>query len=188
MADLSWVTCDGGPHILIPEDCEAFWEGSSAPSKGRVVHAQFRWNADPGAVATDYDAACDINDLVGVIAVGASAAVVSGDEVPMSAWVPSALFAGGLLVVPMTWPEADALDERLVAATNSAARSEFSPTGLLLPPSSGKFILCAACDSGPNWIYPTARVTIPGIPYQILSAEVRTEEFWLRLHALHAAV
>jgi hypothetical protein len=53
---------------------------------------------------------------VGVIPVGAGAALVLGDEVPMSTWVPSTFFVGG----------------------------------------------------------------------QILSAEVRIEGFWLRLHALDA--
>ena len=113
---LTWVTCDGGPHLLIPEELGALWEGSDAPSGGRVVNARFRWSADPGALATDYDAACDVNELVGVIPVGAGAALVLGDEVPMSTWVPSTLFAGGLIVVPMTWPHPGMPEQRLLAA------------------------------------------------------------------------
>ena len=38
------------------------------------------------------------------------------------------------------------------------------------------------------WIYATMRVSVPGISYQILSAEIRIEGFWLRLHALDARI
>lgn len=183
---LSWITCDGGPHLLIPEELGTLWEGTNAPSGGRVVNARFRWSTEPGAVATDYDAACDINELVGVISVGAGAALILGDEVPMSTWVPSTLFARGLIVVPMTWARPSMPEQRLLAAVNSADRSAFAQTGLALPPSSGQFILCAACDASPDWIYPTMRVRVPGVLYQVLSAEVRIEGFWLRLHALDA--
>lgn len=181
---LSWVTCDGGPHLLVPEELGALWEGTNAPSSGRVVNARFRSSREPGAVATDYDAACDINELVGVIPVGPGAALVLGDEVPMSTWVPSTLFVGGLIVVPMTWPRHDMPEQQLFAAIKSVERPAFTQTGLMLPPSSGQFILCAACDAGPDRIYPTMRVRIPGILYQVLSAEVQIEGFSLRLHAL----
>ena len=183
---LSWITCDGGPHLLIPEELGALWEGTNAPSGDRVVNARFRWRAEPDAVATDYDAACDVNELVGVIPVGVGAALVLGDEVPMSTWMPSALFVGGLIVVPMTWPHHGMHEQRLLAAVNSAERSTFTQTGLTLPSSSGHFILCAACDTGPDRLYATMRVSVPAIPYQVLSAEVRNDGFWIRLFALDA--
>src|SRR6266404_7590423 len=166
MTNLSWVTCDGGPHLLIPDEWAPLWKGSSEPSHGRLVHAQFRWSAEPGAVDTDYNAACDVHELVGVIPVGQGAALVLGDEVPMSTWVPSALFDGGLLVVPMTWPCPGMPEDRLLAAVHSVERSDFTQTGLTLPLSSGRFILCSAADAGPNWMYPTARVAIPAVAYQ----------------------
>jgi hypothetical protein len=106
----------------------------------------------------------------------------------MSTWVPTALFVGGLIVVPMTWPDHGMPEQRLLAAVNSAERSTFTQSGFTLPPSSGHFILCAACDAGPDWIYATMRVSVPGISYQILSAEIRIEGFWLRLHALDARI
>lgn len=76
------------------------------PADGRIVNAHSRWSPDPSARVTDYDAACDVDELVGVIPVGEGSALVFGDEVPMSTWVASALFVGGLVVVPMTWPHA----------------------------------------------------------------------------------
>lgn len=185
MPRFSWVLCDSGPHLLLAEEWAPAWEGASVPSNGRIVDAKFRWNAEPGAVATDYDAACDVTDLVGVIPVGAGAALTLADEVPMSAWMPSTQFSGGLLVVPMTWPEAGMPEDRLVAAVHSVEHSDFAQTGHTLPLSSGRFILCAAADAGPNWIYPIARVRVPEAAYQIFSAEVDTDGFWLRLYALH---
>ena len=104
----------------------------------------------------------------------------------MSTWVPSTLFVGGLIVVPMTWPRHDVPEQQLLDAIKSVERSVFTQTGLMLPLSSGQFILCAACDPGPDRIYPTMRVRIPGILYQILSTEVQIEGLSLRLHALDA--
>jgi hypothetical protein len=74
-----WVTCDGGPLLLIPEPLLTFWEGSSPPSGGRVVAATFRSN--PDGPATDYDRACDVSGL-GVIPVGPGHALVLNDDEP----------------------------------------------------------------------------------------------------------
>ena len=162
----------------------AQWEGAVVPRNGRVVNARSRWSREPDAIATDYDAACDVGELLGIIPVSTGAALVLGDEVPMSTWVPSPLFSGGLIVVPMTWPHPGMTEEPLLATVRSVDRSAFASNGLTLPRSSGRFILCAACDAGPNWIYATARIAVPSNQYEVRSAEVCKAGFWLRLHAL----
>jgi hypothetical protein len=135
---------------------------------------------------TDYDIACAVDELVGVIDVGASTALVLGDEVPMSTWIPSRLFSGGLLVVPMTWPGPGTREESILAAIDGLGRSDFARTGLMLTASSGSFVLCSAADAEPDWIAPKLFLTIPATTYQVLSTEVRRAGFWLRVHALDA--
>jgi hypothetical protein len=71
----------------------------------RVVAARSRWSGALDAVACDYDVACDVKDLVGAVPLSDGVGLVLGDEVPMSTWLQSALFSGGVLLVPMHWPE-----------------------------------------------------------------------------------
>jgi len=184
MSEITWVTCDGGPHLLLPAECVSLWQGSSgwgcAQLSGAPSHRELT------VPETDYDIACAIDELVGVIKVGPNTALVLGDEVPMSTWIPSRLFTGGVLVVPMTWAGPGTRGEALLAVINGLRRSDFVSTGLILPASSGSFVLCSAADAEPHWIAPKLSLTMPATTYQVLSAEVRRAGFWLRLHALDA--
>ena len=188
MNSLSWVVCDGGPHLFLPLEAADKWSGTQQPSDGRSIVAIFRWSAESNAPATDYDVACDVDDLAGLVPVGNSMGLVLGDEVPMSTWVASTRFCGGMLVVPMEWPDATKNDGGLLAAVHSLPASEFAETGLTLPASSGRFLLIAAADNGPDWFYPTLQVAIAPIAYRVVTADVRTQGYWVRLHALHPAI
>lgn len=187
MLSLSWVACDGGPHILLPSEVAGTWSGTQVPGNGRAVNAKFRWNGDLSEPASDYDAACDINELAGLVQVGTYQGLVLGDDVPMSTWVPSNQFSGGVLVVPMEWPDTTQDEGHLLSAIASVPESEFSETGLTLPTSSGEFLLCAACDRGPSWVYPTQKVSLSPASFRVITAETRTHGYWLRLHALQSA-
>jgi hypothetical protein len=187
MAGISWVACDGGPHLLVESELAIAWGGTRPPEEGRVVNARFRWSDEPGAVATDYDAACDVDDLVGLVPVGRGVGLVLGDEVPMSTWIPHRDFAGGVVVVPMEWPEPGMPEERLLSAVASVPSNAFSDTDICLAVGAGGLVLCAAADSGPNWTYPTLHVSVLPGRYRVLSAEVETRGFLLRLHGLHNA-
>lgn len=111
-----------------------------------------------------------------------------GDEVPMSTWMPHDRFCGGVLVVPMTWPDALHDEQALRHAVASVAHEEFLPTGLVLPNAGGRFLLCAAANVGPDWLDPTLTVAVPPAVYEVVSAEVHLQGFWLRLHALRAVM
>jgi hypothetical protein len=186
MNAFTWVTCDGGPHLFASEEVLVGWSGTAAPA-GRFVRATFRWSGDANTPASDYDAACDIDELTGLISVGTEVALVLGDEAPMSTWVRSPYFDGGVLVIPMAWPAPDSSEVQLLAAIDSVAPEEFNRTGLVLPGSTGRFRLCAACDRGPQWLYPTLSVDLVARKsFHILSAEVQRAGFWLRLHGLRS--
>src|SRR5688572_8042554 len=95
-----WVSCDGGPHLLLPTELVDAWEGTQPPSDGRVVSARFRYSMDPRATATDYDLACDVEGVLALIPVGAGQGLVLGGEVPMSTWLPLPNETGIDLLVP----------------------------------------------------------------------------------------
>ena len=187
MKPLHWVSCDGGPHLFVDRELSVHWLGIRPPEDGRIVQASFRWNEDPGSPASDYDAACSVDGLVGLVPVGAGEGLVLGDEVPMSTWIKREGFEGGVLVVPMCWPKADS-DGRLVRAVRGVPTEEFVETGIRITSHSGVFVLFPACDSTPDRVYPVCEVQVPPGTYSIRTAAVRQSGFDLRIHGLARSV
>src|SRR5258707_15417127 len=94
---MNWIDSAGGPLIVLPLSHLLRWEGILPPSAGRIVEATFRWNPKSGT-ATDYDSACDVADLIGLLNLGDLEVLVLGDEPLSTAWLPFADRPGGVIV------------------------------------------------------------------------------------------
>ncbi|MET7294629.1 immunity 21 family protein [Streptomyces griseoloalbus] len=68
---VEWVESGGGPLIAVPETVLPFWTG-----------------ADGEETASDYDRACEVDGLVGLLPVGDSTALVLGGEPAATAFLP----------------------------------------------------------------------------------------------------
>jgi hypothetical protein len=68
---VEWVESDGGPLIAIPEVVLPFWAG-----------------ADGDETTSDYDRACEVDGLIGLLPVGDTRALVLGDEPASTAFLP----------------------------------------------------------------------------------------------------
>ena len=151
-SELRWVSCDGGPHLLLPTELVRVWEGTAVPSAGRVVHARFRYGGDPAAPGTDYDLACDVEGALGVIPVGAGFGLVLGDEVPMSTWLPLPDGTGVDLIVPLEWGALT--DGAFRRVSRHVLPESLIDTGLTLDIGSAGATLLPACaprgSSQPN--------------------------------------
>lgn len=180
---LEWIACDGGPHLLLPLSLRDVWCGTEAPRDGRVVEARFRWTMDLAAPASDYDAACDVADAVGVIAVAGHQAVVLGDEVPLSTWLPCAAFDGGVLVVVHN-AGMGPVDATVRAAAALLTLDHFGPTGLTFMLDQPGCVLCAACDAAPDWTCRTQVVDIPAGRYALWGADIRMDDVDMVVHGL----
>ena len=180
---LEWISCDGGPHLLMPQSLRGVWRGSGPPFDGRVVDARFRWTMDAADPATDYDAACDVDDAVGVIEVAGRQAVVLGDEVPLSTWLPCAAFDGGVLVVALAW-ESERFDGTVRAAVDLLTLDHFGATGLVFALDQPGCLLCAACDAGPDWLYSTQDIDIPAGRYALWGADIQMDGVAMTVHGL----
>ena len=159
--DVDWVSCDGGPHLFAPQDLAASW----------------------GATDAEYAAACAVDDVLGIIPIGQGSGLVLGDDVPMSVWVPAGAFSSGTLVVPMTWGE-ELTAEEFLAMVSHVPAAAYTDTGLVLSSTSDAFLLFAACDNGPKWIYSTATVALSAGSYRVFTTEEQIGDYELRLHAL----
>ena len=145
-----WVTGDGGPLIMMEEAVLDFWEGSDAPSGGRVVNAESRWGLD---VATDYDKACDVNDLAGAIDINRGRAfVLSTNGDAMATWVPNFEGFAGAFV---EWGYADNENDLVEEARHLIQESTFSET-LEFHVHSSRCVLFVAAERGREDTYPKA--------------------------------
>ena len=157
-----WVTCDGGPLLLLAKENLPAWEGSARPSQGRKMEAEFRWRSD--GPATDYDRACDVEDYIALIDVGAGKGMVLGGEELDATWVP--LFDGGLLV---RWVYGES-DEESLTAIDRIPKDFFEDSDLSFSVGESPLVLFAACESGSDQIYPRIEFQIAPGCYQILTS------------------
>jgi hypothetical protein len=70
-SSVEWVESGGGPLIAIPEVVLPFWTG-----------------ADGDELASDYDRACEVEGLIGLLPVGNTTALVLGDDPAATAYLP----------------------------------------------------------------------------------------------------
>jgi hypothetical protein len=182
MSRIDWACWDGGPHILIPEAALPLWEGSCPPSNGRLIQVRRRF--DPTGPATDFDRACEIEDLLGVIRVGGHDAIVIGDEVPMSTL---ARFANDSLAVfvPMTWSEPGAFGTaEAIAAAIREAGGRFASTGLPMTHPGGRVVLQAAVDGAGVPLGGRVVAELPSGSYTLMTFDGDVTGGEVRVHAL----
>ncbi len=159
--DLDWVSCDGGPHLFAAHEWASLWQATDA----------------------EYAVACAAGDPLGVIPVGPGTGLVLGGDVPLSVWVPAGAFGSGTLVVPRVWHDEIPAEDFLSMVSGVSAAS-FTDTGLVISSPSNGFLLCAACDSGPGWVYSTAEIPLSAGSYRIHTTDAEVGDWSLRLHAL----
>jgi hypothetical protein len=164
-----WVSCDGGPHLLLPAELVPLWH----PHRDR---------------ATDYERACAIAADVGIVSVGDGYGLVINDEVPMTGWI-AASESHGFLVVPMYWEDAgESFHSRAVSACLDMPESEFSSSGLSVTADAHGFLLFTACDEAPDWDYSTAHVQLNRGVYDVARAAYASDEYEARVYRLQLRV
>lgn len=86
---LKWIESGGGPLILLPEDRLNAWHGTDD------TNYQTENSGRLGSI--DYERACAVEDLLGLVQVADTQALVLGDEPMSTAWHPTGR-ADGLLI------------------------------------------------------------------------------------------
>lgn len=133
---------DGGPLIVLPHEIAHYWEGGDPPRDGRIVQAVFRWNGD---VATDYDRACDVEELAQIIDVGPGWGLVLGDEVPHVMWMEPP-GKDDFFIVNGLYANDDS-DEEVQEVYQGIAENGWKKVGSGLPVEDGRLILMHAASS-----------------------------------------
>ncbi|MFJ5779947.1 Imm21 family immunity protein [Streptomyces sp. NPDC093094] len=132
-AEPVWVRSAGGPLIVVAESSVHAWSGCT--EDGSVV-------GDAGG-RDDYDRACEVEDLAGVIGVGAGSAtaLVLADEPATTCFLPERLLF-------VRWLAADSEDELFAAAEALLADPDtvWEDGGLWV--TDGPAVLMDAADAG----------------------------------------
>ncbi|WP_225628813.1 Imm21 family immunity protein [Streptomyces werraensis] len=128
-----WVRSMGGPLIVVPESSVRAWGGCT--EDGSVLG-----DADG---RDDYDRACEVEDLAGVIAVGAGVvtALVLADEPAKTCFLPEKLLF-------VRWLAADSETELLAAAEAVLADPETAWEGGGLWVTDGPAVLMDSAEAG----------------------------------------
>ncbi|MFD7770595.1 immunity 21 family protein [Streptomyces sp. NPDC059787] len=100
---VEWVESGGGPLVAVPETVLSFWTG-----------------ADGEETASDYDRACEVDGLVGLLPVGDATALVLGDEPAATAFLPE----HGTLV---RWIAGDSEEELLASVPAALHTARWQP-------------------------------------------------------------
>ncbi len=172
----TWITCDGGPLIVMENRLLPMWEGSDAPSKGRIVEAESRWGLD---VATDYDRACDINDWAGVIQVGDGSGLVISIETHATTWLPALDDNGGTLI---EWGFAESEMDVLKEVETWVGSDDIS--GGNFEVKSNPLVLFAAAENGLEPLYERLEFDLRRGKYSVLSQELRSGNTYVICHRL----
>lgn len=164
-----WIESGGGPLLLVPRDLIGFWEGARDVAPFREVAADSRWK--DGGRATDYDRACDVGDLLGIIDVGPGYAVVLGDEPLPTTWMP-AEDGGGMLV---RWVAADDDESALALALQGMAEAEWE-SGPVFHVSEESLVLFDSAIAGDEQPRDELEVTVRPGRYQFHTARVQRDD------------
>ena len=172
---LPWHDTLGGPHLVIPQEYAAFWEGGQVPSRGRIVEATIRYNSDEPA--TDYDRACSVKGWLGAVGVGSGQALVlSGDLMSATYYQPQ----GGRHFI-LRWMYADSETELLdffhdkIGSLERTSQVEFRHPG-------GVLFLMDSVDTPMRWLRPHREFTLPRGQFLVRTSFLKGEETALVIH------
>lgn len=129
---LAWMHSDGGPLLLVPSECLSSWGGICPPTDGRQIEATFRWDG-ADSPACDYDRACDVDDYLALLDIGAGQGLVLGGEPMGTAWSPttsadSLTNSGGILI---RWVYANSVAD-VIEAVERVPEAAWADDGLAL--------------------------------------------------------
>lgn len=154
-----WVGEAAGPLLLLPEILLPGWSGIDVPEH-RAVTATFRWNLEEPR-ASDYDRACDIEDEVGVIAVGHGQGLVLSGGLRPTTWLPR---PWGGMVARWEYAENEGAMEAALAGIPEGLGWE--PRGHVVVTSS-PLVLFNSAEPGPEQVMPRLTVELVAGRYSV---------------------
>lgn len=154
---MRWINSEGGPLIMLADPLLEFWQGCN------VI----------GESPTDYDRACAVEDVVGLVNVGSGFGLVLGDEPFQTAWIPLDNRGRGTLV---RWIHADS-EDAVVSAMSRVPDEVFQSSGLIYPSDGSRMSVFDSALSGRSLAESEVlKLDLPRGHYDILTSTFRPDE------------
>jgi hypothetical protein len=159
MEKYEYLTCDGGPYILMPKAVSAKWKGHKIKL------------TNPLEPSTDYGRACAVTGKWGIISVAGSNALVLVNP-PMSACKPNLKEETIEIYVLQAWSSTN-LDELLDRAITHTASEDFADTGASLTFDGSGGLLLWAGDKPGGTTYGESIIPTKAARYSVFSAHYK---------------
>lgn len=139
---LTWVECDGGPHILMESKYLKIWKGDTDEEYEKAKGY--------------YEETGLIDDYIGELNIGLGKCLVISEDIASSTWV-SVNNTGGYLVVVNYLSDfyinGGLKRETLYNEFSKIAEDQFVNTDIIYQITDEELYLFAACDFGKRWLY-----------------------------------
>lgn len=159
-SEITWIECDGGPHILIESKYLKIWKGETEEEYQKAEEY--------------YEETALIDDYIGELNIGSGKCLVISDDITSSTWL-SDNNTGGFLVV-VNYISEDYIDEEITFDTlfNEFCKipeEQFADTNLIYRVTDEELYLFAACDFGSEWLYNYCKLNLLSGDYSIKMIE-----------------
>ena len=133
--EITWIECDGGPHILIERKYLKLWKT---------------------AKQEDYEETAQIEEYIGELRFGTGKCLVLSEDIPSSTWLSDNNTSGFIVVI--NYASENAIHEGLKADILyheflKIPEAQFTDTNIIYQVTDEVLYLIAACDFGSGWHY-----------------------------------
>lgn len=134
---ITWITCDGGPHILMEGKSLKIWKGESE----EAYQESMRY----------YEQACMIDSYIGELNIDSGKCIIIGDDVSSSTWIANGDANGAIVVC--NYMDEEITYDVLATEIRKIPSCRYHDTGLSYDVTDAELYLFSACDFGADWLY-----------------------------------
>ncbi|MDE5823911.1 MAG: immunity 21 family protein [Lachnospiraceae bacterium] len=158
--EISWIECDGGPHILIESRYLKIWKGETDEEFEKSKQY--------------YEEAGLIEDYIGELKIGSGKCLIIREEVTVSTWISDNNLSGflvGVNYVSEEYADEGIKSNALLNELNKIPEEQFVDTNLTFQVRDKDLYLFAACDFGNDWLYNYCKLNLLPGNYRIKMKE-----------------
>jgi hypothetical protein len=165
---LTWIECDGGPHILIESKYLKIWKAETEEGfKKSYEH---------------YEEAGLIDDYIGVLKTEFGKCIIISEDICSSTWLSDNHSNGFIVVINYvsdSYQNEELESEILLKEFSKISEDQFIDTHLIYQVTDEELYLFAACDFGSDWLYHYCKLNLLPGKYSIKMIEEYIFHDWV---------
>lgn len=149
---ISWVECDGGPHILIESKYLKIWKAETEEE----LEKSYEYYEEAGL----------IDDYIGELKIGLGKCIIISEDIPSSTWLSDNDKNSFIVVMNYVsdyFQNEEMEFDTLLKEFSKIPDDQFIDTNLIYQVTDKELYLFAACDFGSDWLYNYCKLNLlPG--------------------------